>query len=56
MKKLAVERWKSSQNRNEVHFFIKGNQKQYVLGFDPSRFEEKEILALLKKKGYIYDN
>ncbi len=55
MIQLAVERWHSSENAHEVHFFVKNDASKYVMGFDPEVWDEKDILEILKAKGYVYE-
>lgn len=48
---LRVEKWKSSENRQEIHYFIEGTQV-YVVGFNPDLVPEDVIIRALKGLGY----
>lgn len=48
---LRVEKWKSGENREEVHYFIEGTQT-YVMGFNPATVPEDVVLRALKDLGY----
>lgn len=48
---LRVEKWKSSENREEVHYFIEGTQT-YVMGFNPALVPEDVVIRALKGLGY----
>lgn len=54
-KGFLTERWKSSDNHQEVHFFKKDDQRgqAYVLGFNPKYVNRKTIKSILKE---IKDN
>lgn len=48
---LRVERWKSSESREEVHYFIEGTQT-YVMGYNPSQIPEDVVIRALKNLGF----
>ena len=48
---LRVEKWKSSENREEVHYFIEGSQV-YVMGHNLALVPEDVVIRALKGLGY----
>lgn len=50
-KPLVFEKWRSSENRTEIHIFIEGTQI-YVMGFNPNLIDVVAALELLSNKGY----
>lgn len=50
---LIVESWESSENRKEVHFFLDGDQKVYVMGFNPAFIAEHTVQDLLNRHGFL---
>jgi hypothetical protein len=49
--KLRIERWKSSENREEIHFFIEGTQT-YVFGFNPKLLNKAMVMKWLLDAGF----
>ena len=47
---VRAEKWKSSENREEVHYFIEGTQV-YAVGFNPAVISEDGIKTLLRDAG-----
>lgn len=45
---IRTERWKSSDNKEEIHFYIKGEQEQYGCGFNPKFFSKADIKRIVK--------
>ena len=50
--RIHIERWHSSDNRQEVHFFKAGDQKIYVAGFNPQLIPEEKIRTILREAGF----
>lgn len=48
---LIVERWVSSDNKEEIHLFIPGECNTFVLGFNPDLVDEAQVVALLGVMG-----
>lgn len=53
---LKLERWKSSDNQEETHYFLANNQKVYVMGFNPIYIPEKVIREFLAERGFHVEN
>jgi hypothetical protein len=51
MTELRLERWKSSEEHQEVHFFIADSQI-YVFGFNPDLVEESDVVGFLLEMGF----
>lgn len=45
MTKLRFEKWTSDQNQEEIHFFVEGEQNEYVFGYNPKHFSPEWIEA-----------
>jgi len=50
-KPVRIERWKSSEQNEEIHFFVKGTQI-YLAGFNPQLIPEEKIREILKEAGF----
>ncbi len=48
-KKLRLERWRSSDNQEEIHFF---DGPIYIIGFNPALIDWHTIMILLESFGY----
>lgn len=46
--KVRSEKWTSSENRKEIHFFIEGTSI-YLFGVNPKYIKKKDVNLLLKK-------
>lgn len=46
-----MERWQSSEAREEIHLFVAGTQV-YVMGFNPRLINEEHVLKLLEREGF----
>ena len=47
--KLRLERWKSSDNEEEIHFFV---GQRYIAGYNPKVVDGTDIEDVLLKLGY----
>lgn len=46
---MKLERWVSDQNQEEIHYFIAGEQNEYVIGYNPKYVSKEKIEALLRE-------
>ena len=44
---MKLECWKSDQNQEEIHYFIEGEQNEYIIGYNPKYISKEKIEALL---------
>ena len=55
MKRVRIEEWKSSQNHEEVHYFLSDDGTSgevYVGGRNPELVEEQAFLDFMASQGY----
>ena len=52
MKEINLEKWTSTDNQEEVHFFIKGTDI-YLFGYNPKKVSFDSIAELMKKNGFV---
>ena len=48
---LYYERWLSSDNQTEIHYFIKGTDV-YVFGYNPDLLNEDIVNRILEENNY----
>ena len=46
-----IEIWKSNENHEERHVFVKDSQT-YIVGFNPKLIREEKIREILKEAGF----
>lgn len=47
--KLRIEKWKSSDNNSEIHFYLQGKKTEtYLCGFNRKHFNNKKIEKIIK--------
>lgn len=48
---IHIEKWVSSENNEEIHFFIEGTQT-YLGGFNPKLISTADFVSFLDSQGY----
>lgn len=48
LKALAMEEWRSKDNKEEIHFFKKGDRNTYLFGYNPKYVDPAKAKRLLK--------
>jgi hypothetical protein len=56
IKTVETERWQSDNNRQEIHFFVAGEQNTYIIGFNPAIVPAPVIISILHSLGYEVRN
>ena len=52
MNELVYEKWVSTDNQEEIHYFLK-NTDIYVFGFNPNKISKNIVEGMLHKHGFF---
>lgn len=53
---IEVERWQSSDARDELHLFQAGSDsREYIMGFNPKRISPHAVKEFLAARGIIFE-
>lgn len=48
MKKLFIEKWKSSAKSREDHYFIDNKKNEYLFGYNPKYINKSKLKKILE--------